>query len=363
VLAISYEPAATLEPFLTANAWTMPVGSDPEKATISAYSVHSWPTTVVIDKEGKVAHVGSPYDAEAAVEKALGLEAGPGALLTAYFDSLKANKADQRQALDRLVEKATPDFDLQSWARGHLEPETVAADESSPPAKEPPADAKSGNAADLLRRCAQAWSEEAQRTDLLQQLGDRGPTAFDLGAFAMEAMQSSFPFTAAELKALLQKKKFGAVLDAIATRAPSAPVLAAAAKNGGLADYCKKKVDDTRLMAKKGLMAQLWVFPGALPRDSKLNEQFWGELAVSGMATSKDKKSIVGVLLDGELVNADQAEHFVRNQLEHAVLMDDLATKKTPRLADLRRNVEREQATMVRDLESRYGKPAPAKPH
>jgi hypothetical protein len=116
-------------------------------------------------------------------------------------------------------------------------------------------------------------------------------------------------------------------------------------------------------MAKKGLMAQLWVFPGALPRDSKLNEQFWGELAVSGMATSKDKKSIVGVLLDGELVNADQAEHFVRNQLEHAVLMDDLATKKTPRLADLRRNVEREQATMVRDLESRYGKPAPAKPH
>jgi len=91
VLAISYEAEAVMQPFLTQHAYTMPVGSDPEKKTIGAYPISGWPTTVVIGKDGKIAHVGSPYDAEAAVEKALGLEAGEGALLTAYFDSQKAN--------------------------------------------------------------------------------------------------------------------------------------------------------------------------------------------------------------------------------------------------------------------------------
>ncbi|MBL8722934.1 MAG: TlpA family protein disulfide reductase [Planctomycetes bacterium] len=78
VLAISYETPEKMQPFLQANAYTMPVGSDPEKKTIAAYGISGWPTTILLDKEGKVAHVGSPYDAEEAVEKALGLEAGPG---------------------------------------------------------------------------------------------------------------------------------------------------------------------------------------------------------------------------------------------------------------------------------------------
>ena len=76
VLAISYETPDVLQPFLTKNAFTMPVGSDPKKSTIGAYPIDGWPTTVLIGKDGKIAHVGSPYDAEAQVEKALGLEAG-----------------------------------------------------------------------------------------------------------------------------------------------------------------------------------------------------------------------------------------------------------------------------------------------
>ena len=36
VLAISYETGDVLQPFLTKNAFTMPVGSDPKKSTIAA---------------------------------------------------------------------------------------------------------------------------------------------------------------------------------------------------------------------------------------------------------------------------------------------------------------------------------------
>src|SRR5215475_4625317 len=57
VLAISYEPASVLQQFLKENSYTMPVGSDPEKKVVSAYGIRSWPTTFVIGKDGKIAHV------------------------------------------------------------------------------------------------------------------------------------------------------------------------------------------------------------------------------------------------------------------------------------------------------------------
>jgi len=364
VLAISYEPPATLQPFLTNNAFTMPVGSDPDKATIAPYGIRGWPTTIVIDRQGKVAHIGSPYDAEQVVERALGLEAGPGALLTAYLDSLKSpKKPARRESLERLRERAPHDFDLQSWALSHLAPETVPADGAPPPVHER-ADVADGSAdaPDLLRRCAQAWPDASRRAALLQQLGDTGPTHFDLAAFARDTMQSAFPFDAAELKTLLQQKKFASVVEAIAERCPSSPVLSAAAKNKDLATYCKSKVDGARRMAKQGLMAQLWLFPGALPRDQKQNDAFFGELAVSGMATSADKKSITGILLGGEMVQRDHIEHFVQSQLEQTILMADLAASRSPKVGDLAQLVQRERDALVQDLETRYGKPAPQKP-
>ncbi len=368
VLAISYETDSVMQPFLTQNAFTMPVGSDPDKKTIGAYPIKGWPTTVVIGKDGKIAHVGSPYDAEAAVEKALGLEAGEGAVLTAYLDSQKqADKKAKREALDRLVEKATPSFDVAAWAKGHLPAETVAEGGAAPP---PPAPAaapakpaiKPADAAEQLRRIAAAWhGDAAQRALLLRQLA--GVTAtFDLAAFAHQVMAKSFPLDAAELNAMLKEKKYAAVLDAIGTRAPAAAVLATAAKNADLTAFCKSKTEETKTNAKKAVMAEHWVFANALPRDEKVNEKFRGELSVSGMATSPDKKRIIGILLGGEQLHRDHATAFIRSQLAGSFLMEDLAAGKTPRVKELGKLIDDAKKQNVRDLESRYGKPEPFVP-
>lgn len=362
VLAISYETPERMQPFLQQNAYTMPVGSDPEKKMIAAYGIAAWPTTIVIDQEGKVAHIGSPYEAESVVEKVLGLEAGPAALLTLYLDSLKTPaKPAQREALQRLVEKATPDFDLQAWARSHLAPETVAGEGSPPPAVKPVPAAAARPAAplDLMRRCVGSWNNPAQRAAILQQISNAPATPFDLASFAKETFGKAFPFTVAELNALLQDKQYGAVLDALADRAPAAAVLATAAKNADLAAYCKNKVAEARTMAKKGLMAQLWLFANALPRDEKLNQAFQRELAISGIATSADKKSIVGILLGGEQLKREHAASFVRSHLAQAILMYDIGAGKAPRVKELDKLFEQERAAIVKDLEARFGKPEP----
>ncbi len=365
VLAISYEPKATMEPFLSKNAYTMPVGADTEKKTVAAYGIRSWPTTIIIDKEGLIAHVGSPYDAEAAVEKALGLEAGPAAVLTAYLGSLKeTDKAKKRAALERLLEKAAPDFDIASWAKSQLPAETQS--EGTPPPAAPPggatpaakAPAKPVAADELLRRCGAAWADATQRTALLRQLAEQ-PTAFDLASFAQQAMVKAFPFEAAELQTLLKDKKYAAVVDAIGQRAPAAAVLNAAAKHADLASFCKARIDETKSLAKRALMAQLWLFANALPKDEVLNRQFQSELAMSGASMSKDRKTLLGVLLGGEQVHRDHADAFVRSHLLQVVVMGDLAAGKPPRVKELPKVVEQSRSEIVADLERRFGKPEP----
>ena len=363
VLAISYETDAVMQPFLTQNAFTMPVGSDPEKKTIGAYPIKGWPTTVVIGKDGKIAHVGSPYDAETAVEKALGLEAGEGAVLTAYFEAQKADKQKKRDAMDRLVEKATPRFDVGSWAKSHLPAETVADGGAPAPAPATPAKpaVKPGNPVEALGKCSAVWADAAQRTAVLQQLA-AVTEPVDLAAFAQQAMAKAFPFDAAELNTLLKEKKYAAVLDAIGTRAPAAAVLNAAAKNADLAAFCKSKAGEVKTNAKKAIMAQHWVFANALPKDEEVNKKFWSELSVSGMATSPDKKQIIGILLGGEQLHRDHATSFVRSQLARTFLMEDLGAGKPPRVKELPKLIDDAKKDIVRDLEGRYGKPVPFVP-
>jgi peroxiredoxin len=366
VLAISYETNDKLQPFLTQNAFTMPVGSDPDKKTIGAYPINGWPTTIIIGKDGKIAHVGSPYDAEAAVEKALGLEAGEGAVLTAYFEAQKeADKQKKRDAIDRLVEKATPKFDVAAWAKGHLPAEKVADGGAPAPAPAPATPAKPavkpGNPVEALGKCSPVWADAAQRTAVLQQLA-LVTEPIDLAAFAQQAMAKAFPFDAAELNALLKEKKYAAVLDAIGARAPAAAVLSAAAKNADLAAFCKSKAGEVRTNAKKAIMAQQYVFANALPKDQEVNKKFWSELSVSGMATSPDKKQITGILLGGEQLQRDHATAFIRSQLARTFLMEDLGAGKPPRIKELPKLVDDAKKEIVRDLESRYGKPEPFVP-
>ena len=366
VLAISYETSDVLQPFLTENAFTMPVGCDPEKKTIGAYPIRGWPTTIVIDKDGTIAHIGSPYDAEAAVEKALGLEAGEGALLTAWFDGQQqTDKQQQRDALGRLVEKATSAFDVAAWAKGHLPAETVADGGGAAAAPAPAAAtnpvAKPADPLEALRKCGAAWADATKRTAALRQLAEV-PAPIDLAAFAQQTMAKSFPFALAELNALLKDDKHAAVLDAIGKRAPAPAVLAAAAKNADLAAFCKSKEQDVRAMARKALMAQRWLFANALPRDEQLSRAFQSDLSVSGMSFSQDRKSIVGVLLGGEMVHKDHVAGYIRDHFTRALLMEDLARGKPPRVKELPKRIEQATGDVVRELEGKYGKPEPFVP-
>jgi len=368
VLAISYEAPDAMQGFLQQNAYTMAVGSDPERKVVGAYGIRGWPSTYVIGKDGKIAHVGSPYDAEAAVERALGLETSPATLLTAWLDAQAAGK-DQRDALARLLEKAPPDFDLRAWARGNGGAEAAVDAAGGAPAAPAaqPADAAAGGAgaatvdgAELLRKVAASWSGKNpdQRKPLLQQLGNGGPTAFDLGAFVREAYCRAFPLEQKELQALLSQQKYADALQAIVDRNPTAAVLAAAAKDKKLSDYCRKKLDDTRAMARKGLMVQRYVFANALPKD---NDGFWKDLAVSGMATSPDKKQITGIMLGGALVERAKIEGFVQGQLAQAILMDALKAGKPPQLKTLAKDVAKDRADIQKELDARYGEPKPRK--
>ncbi|MCA8963461.1 MAG: TlpA family protein disulfide reductase [Planctomycetes bacterium] len=357
VLAISYEPIAKMEPFLQSNGYTMPVGSDLAKNTITAYGVRGWPKTILIDKEGKIAHIGSPYDAEAAVEKALGLEAGPASLLNTWLDSLGGSKDGQRQALERLTEKAASGFDLQAWALSHCTPKTVTDEgDTTAPNK---SSGKKVDGAETLRRCIKSWSNEAQRQQALQQLADGGPTDFDLAAFSEETFAKTFPLDAKELETMLADKKYAGVVEAIARRAPAARTLAAATKDKDLVAFCKGKADGARLMAKKGLIAQLYVFPGALPKDENVNQKLWGELSISGVATSPDRKTITGIMLGGEMLARDQADGFVAGKLAQALIMESLADGKAPRLGTLRKDCDAARAALQKELEGRYGAPEP----
>src|SRR5262245_31443245 len=367
VLAISYEAPDAMQGFLQQNAYTMAVGSDPERKVVTAYGIRGWPSTYVIGKDGKIAHVGSPYDAEAAVERALGLETSPSTLLTVWLDAQATGK-DQRDALTRLLEKAPPDFDLRTWARANGGAEAAVDAAGGAPAAQP-ADASAGGAgaaavetvegADLLRKVSASWSKNPdQRKPLLQQLGSGGPTAFDLGAFVREAYGRAFPLDQKELQTLLQQQKYADALAAIADRNPTAPVLAAAAKDKKLGDYCKKKLDDTRAMARKGIMVQRYVFANALPKD---NDGFWKDLSVSGMATSPDKKQITGIILGGALVERAKIEGFVQGQLAQAILMDALKSGKPPQLKTLAKDVAKDRADIQKQLDARYGEPKPRK--
>ncbi len=361
VLAISYEAPSAMRPFLAKNAYTMPVGSDPARKVVDAYGIRSWPTSIVLDKEGKVAHLGSPYDAERAVEKALGLEAGPATLLTQYLDSLSEAKKG-RAALERLVEKAPTAFDLQAWARSHS-PEATAeagADAAPPtPAAASKAD-KPTDGDELLQRCAAVWSkDEKARTETLRGLSARGSTQFDLATFARDAYAKAFPCDGKEMQALLKDKKYAAVLDAIATRNPSPATVSVAGKDKGLVAFCKSKKAEAMLMAKKGVMAERWMFAGALPKSEATNKLFFEELSVSGFAQSEDRKSITGVTLGGAMVMRDQVDAFIKTQLAHAMLMDDLTDGRAPRMRELPKLIANERKRLFDELAGRYGKPEP----
>ena len=343
LLAISYEEKNVLQPFLTANSYTMPVGSDPSRKVIDAFHIRGWPSSFLIDKEGKIAFVGGPYSVEPAIEKVLGLESSPQSLLDLYLKALGAKKpAAIRDTLTRLTEKAPADFDLRAWAaaRGGVlvesnKPSKIAAEK-------------------VFARCvaATARKDEKERKKHLDLLAAAGPESFDLSIWARRTFGKSFPIKAGEFKKLLGGKQHAAAIEALMTRAPSSAILAAASKNSALKSHCETKLASEKTFAKKGIMARGWVFSGRTPRN---NDGFWKELSVSGMQMSKDRKRVVGILLGGSTVTTSQVDGFIADSLRRAFLMKAIADGRKPKMARMEKAVRAEEKKILRDLEGRYG--------
>lgn len=349
LLAISYEKKNVLQPFLTANSYTMPVGSDPTRKVIDAFHIRGWPSSFLIDKEGKIAFVGGPYSVEPAIEKVLGLESSPESLLDVYLKALVAKKPSAiRDALTRLTEKAPAEFDLRAWAaaRGGVLAESNKPSKPNKPSKIA--------AEKVFARCvaATARKDDKERQKHLDLLAAVGPESFDLSTWARRTFGKSFPIKAGEFKKLLGGKQHAAAIEALMTRAPSSAILAAASKNSALKSYCGTKLASTKTFAKKGVMARGWVFSGRTPRD---NDAFWKELSVSGMQTSKDRKRVVGLLLGGATVTTSQVDGFIADNLKRAFLMKAIANGRKPKMAKMKNAVRAEEKRILRDLEGRYG--------
>jgi peroxiredoxin len=343
VLAVSYEAPEVMKPFLEKNALTMPVGSDPSKAYIGKFGFSGWPATFVIDVEGKIAYAGDPYGVEPAVEKALGLESGPPVLLTAWLSALGGKDAARtRAALERLAEKAPVDFDLKAWA--------LAAGGRAPEAAREP---HKVDAEKTLARVVEAAAagKEDQRLAALGDLAAEGPGKFDLAAWVRAAFARTYPITGREMKALLDSSRFQDAVDALIERRPPADVAGGAAKHDGLRDYCRKKAEEARSFARKGLMALHWPMAGKQPKN---NDAFWKDISVSGLATSEDKKRVTGILIGGEMVTDVMAPAWIDRQLGRALVMKEIGSSGKTGLGGLAQQVPKDRETILRELKSLY---------
>jgi thiol-disulfide isomerase/thioredoxin len=348
VVAITRETSEKVTGFLSENRYTMPVGCDPDQTCVKAYRVKGWPSTFVIGKDGNLSYAADPYGCEAAVEKALGLETDPAKLLTAYLDAAKGTDAKAvRSALERLAEKAPAAFDLKAWALAALGSDPVA----------PPLPPKV-DAAKVMDALLAAWktTDATKKPLALTPVALNGPTAYDLQAWARAASAKAYPVTKDELVLLLDGGRFGMALDALLQRNPSGAVLSAAAKHEKFVSWCKAKRDDVKKDARRGLMAIHYVFPGEPlgKMDEATQKKFWSDLSVSGMATDKEQKHVVGVLIGGGYVMKETAAAWVAEHLTRFALMTSIVDGKPLKGAALAAEAKKQDDDIVAELKRTY---------
>jgi peroxiredoxin len=346
VLGISYEPVDVIEKFAKSNGYTFALGSDPAKRVVEAYGVTGWPTSIVIGKDGRIAHVGSPYDVEPAIEKALGLETSPETLLTSALDALasKDRKSIQKD-VGGIAQKTALELDLRKWATA-----AGGSPKGDPAAKA----AREFDATAELVKLAQAWGDKdrARRQASLDLLATQGPTEFDAVPWAKRAFGREFPITKADFSALLKAQRLDEAVDALYLRAPKGDVVALAAQDKALKEHCAKKAAAARSEAKKALMCEGFLFADRQPKD---NDAFWAELAVSGARTSDDKKRITGVLLGDGDATPSNAGFYAELHLARAFLMESLAAGKAPALDALPDKIAKEREQIRKTLDRKYG--------
>ena len=347
VVALTREPAKEIEAWVKEKGYTMPIACDPTQACIKRYPPSSWPSTYVIGKDGFISFVGSPYGAEAAVEKALGIESSPRALLTAFLDARATKDKDKiRPAMEALLQKAPHNFDLKDWAENAFGEEPKLA-EGERLGKLTPEKA--------LDNLQKSWisGDAAKRKDTLRLTALTELEPLDLRAWIAKAYGKEFPLKKDELNELLEAKSYAAILDALLDRNPASSVMKTAAKHDGLQGYASKQEADTRTRARKALMMATYFFDGKSP-DPEKNDDFWKDISVSGMAMSKDRKRLVGVLIAAEMVTAENAESYADRKLLLWALMRELSAGDTPKRKALDKEAAKERKRIVSAIKRTY---------
>lgn len=333
VLAISREPASKTKPFLDQHGYTMRAGSDAQKAMWTAYAVGGIPSSRLIDGNGKLVWSGSPYESEEELEKLLGLPRDSGEMLSAALATW-GDKEKLKPLLLRLSRKAPAAFDLAKWAAG-LKLAALPPGKAAPKLKPDAALDKyaAGDAAAGHALAAQA-------------------APFDLAAWASERVAKLYPVKKDEIQAMLAAGRYRSVLEALATRDPSSPVVQAAAKDERFLAFCRRGFEERRTLARKALMALHWPIANRVPEN---NDGFWRDISVSGMATSEDQKRVVGILIAGVMVTEQSAPAFIDGQLTEHLLMKALVSDGKIAPARIGKDVERERDELLGDLKAKYG--------
>jgi len=187
----------------------------------------------------------------------------------------------------------------------------------------------------------------------LDRLATAGPERHDVLPWLRELYGREFPLEADELRKLLDDGRLDAALDALTDRRPKGPALDAAARHAGLKEHCAKNQDQPRALARKGIMAQRWVFSGKQPKD---NQAFWRELSVSAWAQANGKdKPPTALGLGDQMVSTAMVSAWIDRQLARGFLMEDLARGKRPDLARLPKAVAQAREALTKELASKYG--------
>ena len=348
VVAITREAAGEVRGFLKENGYTMPVACDPSQACISEFTLSGWPSTYLIDRDGKILWRGAPYGVEPEIEKALGLESSPRTLLTQCLDAEAAKDKDTlRGALERLVAKAPPKFDLVDWAGAALG--------ELPPAAETPKTFKGKAALKHLDKLRKAWKDEEKRKLLLTELGSGEAEPVDLQDWARIWYVKAFPFKSDELKELLAAKRYDEILDMFFLRSPSGSLYKLAAKDDALVRWCNKKQKDAFVFARKGIMGLTYWMSDEPPPEDFDSEAFSRDISVSGLVTSESRTKVVGIMIGGETVMKGVMPGWIDRQLGRGFLMDAIAAGKPLKVQKLQKKIEGEKERILKALRRKYG--------
>jgi peroxiredoxin len=307
VAAISYEEPSVLRPFVEGKGYTMPVGSDPEKACIEAFGVKGWPTTVVIDRQGEVVYVGIPTGAEPFVQQALGLETSAATLLTRYLEG----GAEAQEALTQLARGAPRGFVLGSWAQGL--------------GGEPPPQAPR-DLAEALSNVVVAWPTPALRAVTLNDLA-AASDPFDLRAWSVAELGRRFPIADAEFLALAEEGAFAELLDAIVERRPSDKALAKAKGDDALRDWAHEQVARYRENAAFLVFLERWIYGELQGPDEFALPQGTAWIEVM---SGKELTDFGYVLTTGEQVMRSDFPACVPGYLARAAVVAALDKRKSP---------------------------------